>query len=89
MDVHYAYNVVFSIAAPLEIRVKLISQSVMYAVTKEGRMYANLSFEIAEEEHCSDSLKLRTRSMHRNRAVLVEGWGWASLGSLIHRLPES
>lgn len=86
--VHYAYNVIFSIATTLKIRIKLVSQSVMDAVPKEGRMYANFSFEIAEEEHCSGSPKLGLRSTHCSRAVLVEGWGLASLVTSIHRLPE-
>lgn len=51
VNVHDAHNVVFSIAASLQIGIQLIPQSVVHAVSEEGRVNADFSLEVTEEEH--------------------------------------
>lgn len=47
VDIHDADNVIFSIAAALEICVQLIFQPLIHIFAKKGRMDADFSFQIA------------------------------------------
>ena len=46
-DIHYAHDVVFSIAASLEICEQLVLQNLVHVVGEERGMDADLSLEIA------------------------------------------
>lgn len=55
VDVHYAHDVVFSIATALQVGIQLILQSGVHAVSEERRVDADFPLEVAQEEHSGRS----------------------------------
>lgn len=55
VDIHYAHDVIFAIATALQVRIKLILQSLVNTIPKERWMDTDLTFEIPQEKHVEDS----------------------------------
>jgi hypothetical protein len=56
VDVHYAYDVVFAIAAPFKVGEQLILENLVQVGREEGWMDADFSLEISQEEHVGSLL---------------------------------